>query len=405
MRRVRIDDPYIEGAVLARDITSPTGDVLARTGLRLTARAARALHGYGAGVCFIEDAASVGVTATPLVDPGEIDAGLYRALRDACAIVWKHTEPAARQPTTRAIDMLKDIPVVRALDASGATDVLRAATAAFVDRSTTLRGDSGFLTDRQATDDIYGHSVGVAALSVHLAAEIGFQQQDLYATALAAITHDIGMLLVPEDIRRTPEAQRTGGQQRRYEDHTALGEALLRGFERRQPALPIVAAEHHEHQSGGGYPRNLTGGNRVLRPQPQPDAPRRITLVSEIVAVADRFERLTSPAPGQPAFSPAAARRILADEAGPTLNAEVVGRFLDLLPVWPLGTEVVLHGGEYEGYRAVVTHLDTERGAHGDHPTVRIFANRHGERVEAIELRLAAHAHISLTAVDQPLAA
>ena len=110
-------------------------------------------------------------------------------------------------------------------------------------------------------------------------------------------------------------------------------------MEKRAPALPIVAAEHHEEQSGGGYPRGMTGGNRILRNANSPIA--RIALVSEIVAIADRYERLISGAPGEAPLSAAAARHVVAGEAGPKLNAEVVGRFVDLMPRYPVGTEVI----------------------------------------------------------------
>src|SRR3546814_18346258 len=69
------------------------------------------------------------------------------------------------------------------------------------------------------------------------------QDTETYPAALAALLHDVGLLLVPEAIRRTPVGRRTPAQQRRYQDHTVLGEALLPPLAHRQPALPLASSK------------------------------------------------------------------------------------------------------------------------------------------------------------------
>lgn len=393
MRRVPIDHPSTDGAVLVRDVRGPAGEVLARAGMRLSARSSRALREHGVAVGFIEDPACVGLDVRPLVDLAGADEGVMRSLRDACQIALKAVGPLAQQPTSRALLALKELRVVQTMDTTGATEALRGVVHVLVDRVQDADSSTGFLTERQPADDLLGHSVGVAALSIRLAAELGFAPADLVWTGLAAALHDIGLLMIPEEVRRTPVAQRTPGQQRRYEDHTVLGEALLRPLEKRAPALPLVAIEHHEEQAGSGYPRGLTGGNRILR-NATVEAPR-ITLVSEIVAVADRYERLVSGAPGEVPLSAAAARHIVAGEAGARLNAEVVARFVDLVPRYPIGTEVNLHGGRHEGARAVVVQQGNER----DRPTVRVYATPAGT-VTATDVELVDEPDVSLVPSD-----
>jgi len=393
MRRVPIDHPSTDGAVLVRDLRGPTGDVLARAGMRLSPRTSRALREHGVAVGFIEDPACVGVDVRPLVDLTGADEPLARAMRDVCAIATKAVSPLARQPTTRALVALKDLRVVQTMDTTGATEALRSTIQGLVGRVQDADPASGFLPERQPTDDLLGHSVGVAAISIRLATELGFAHADVVWTGLAAVLHDIGLLMIPEEVRRTPVAQRTPGQQRRYEDHTILGEALLRPLDKRATALPLVAVEHHEEQAGGGYPNGLTGGNRILR-SASAESPR-IALVSEIVAVADRYERLVAGAPGEAPLSAAAARHLVAGEAGARLNAEVVGRFVDLVPRYPLGTDVILHGGGHEGARAVVVQQGSER----DRPTVRVYATPAGS-VTATNLDLADEPGVSLVPSD-----
>jgi len=398
MRRVPLDHPSIDGAILVRDIRGASGDILARAGMRLSARAARALREHGIASAFIEDAACVGLDIAPLVDMYGADNGLARAMRDAFQIGLKAVDPLSQQPTSRALVSLKEVRFVPVMDTTGAMEALRGSVHSLVERIREADPASGFLGDRQPGDDLFGHSLGVAALSVRLAADLGFSHADLVWTGLAAVMHDIGILMVPDEVRRTPVHLRTPGQQRRYEDHTVLGGALLKAIERRAPALPLVALEHHEEQSGGGYPTGLGGGNRILR-NASAELPR-ITLVSEIVAVADRYERLVAGAPGETPLSAAAARHIVAGEAGPKLNAEVVGRFLDLVPRYPIGTEVILHGGMHEGDRAVVV----QQGAERDRPVVRVYATPVGS-VTATDVVLMEHTAVTLVAADERRAA
>lgn len=77
-----------------------------------------------------------------------------------------------------------------------------------------------------------------------------------------------------------------------------MGEALLEPLGDFSLDLSIVAAEHHEAADGSGYPRRRIGGHRVLRTAEKKRDLDRVTLASEIVAVADAYERIVSPGPG-----------------------------------------------------------------------------------------------------------
>ena len=170
----------------------------------------------------------------------------------------------------------------------------------------------------------------------------------------------------------------------RFEDHTVLGEALLTVLARSHAIVPVVAAEHHEAQDGSGFPRSLLGANRVFRVAERREVPP-IALASEVVAVADRYERLVSPAPSRAGLSPAEARYELSSEAGTKLNAEVVARFLDSFPALPLGTEVRVVGGEHDGSRAIVSRPSRDTRSR---PVVRVYADRAGSTHTPVEVNL-----------------
>ncbi len=396
MRRVYLDDPLVEGATLARDIVGPGGDPIARAGHRLAGRALRALSERGATVCYVDDEAGAGVEASPLPDHPAVEAA-RSALAELCRVLSRDLAPFQRHPTSRALEEIKNGRPLKT--AEFALDGVRATAPALAGYARNVTGAAGLLFDRHPADDLVGHSVHVAVIAGRLGAAIGFSENDLATTIFAALLHDIGLLAVPEEIRRTPEARRSPAEQRRWEDHALLGEMVLGPASLRAPAVPIVAVEHHEAQNGRGFPRGLTGGNRILRAAEHAADRTRIALVSEVIATADRYERLIAPSVGARPLSAAAARTVLSVEAGALLNAEVVARMLEVVPAWPLGGEVRLHGGEHDGAHAVVTGYDARLP---ERPMVRVFADASRRPVEPVDLDLRETPALMLEPVDLP---
>lgn len=396
VRRVYLDDPLLEGATLARDVGGPAGDAIARAGHQLTARAIRALAERGASVCFVDDEAGGDVAAAPIPDHPAVEAA-RAALAELCRILGRSLDPLQRHPTSRALEEMKASRPLKAAEA--ALNVLKATTPGLAAYSRNVGGAAGLLYDRHPADDIVGHSVHVAVLACRFGTAVGFSENDLNTTAYVALLHDLGLLVVPEDVRRLPPLRRSPAEQRRYEDHALLGEMLLGPAGLRSPAVPIVAAEHHEMQSGAGYPRGLVGGNRILRAAEHASDRTRIALVSEVVAVADRYERLVAPSPGHRPLSAAAARTVLAAEAGSVLNAEVVGRTLDVIPAWPLGGEVRLRGGQHDGGHAVVVAIDAVTP---ERPAVRVFSDARRQPIPPVDLDLQGAPFVTLEPVDLP---
>ncbi|MDA0271102.1 MAG: HD domain-containing protein [Chloroflexi bacterium] len=372
--------------------------MLARAGLPLNARTLRALREHGVASCWVQDAAGADVAVS---DPQATNAWFeaYGALADCLRALGRATEPLLRQPASRAVEEIRQRRPLAALSQS--LEYVRGALPAFADLAKNVDASAGLLPDRHPADDIVGHSAHVALLTGRLGVAVGFSPADVSTAILAALLHDAGLLLVPEDVRRTPEVRRTPAEQRRYEDHAMFGEALLAPVAQRVPVAPLVAIEHHEQQAGGGYPNGIAGGNRILRAAQSRDGRATITLVSELVAVADRYERLTAGTAGEHPLSAPAARQVLAAEAGHRLNAEVVARLLEVLPVWALGAEVRLRGGEIEGARAVVVRHTFRR----DRPVVRAFEDASGAVVEPYEVDLIEAQHVALEPVDRPATA
>lgn len=161
--------------------------------------------------------------------------------------------------------------------------------------------------------------------------------------------------------------------------------------------LSIVAGEHHEVPDGTGYPLKRVGGHRILRSAKDKRDVERVMLFSEIVAVADAYERFVSPGAGWEGRSPGAARAVLERAAGQTLNREIVRRFLASFPVWPLGTEVRVAEGPHAGMQGIVCALPS---GHEDRPIVRLFLDVGGRPAEPIEIALAQSPETAIEIAD-----
>ncbi|RJQ07519.1 MAG: HD domain-containing protein [Dehalococcoidia bacterium] len=383
MRRLALTQRAAAGAPLARDVAGRAGEVLARAGYVLSDRVINALQQHGVTTVYVEDAASAGITLTAIT-PGPVMALLQGLLDEFTVRLQKAAEPLLNQPTSKVLDALRmNTSAVNTIRVSAVLSELRAGAATLARSCAQAPGDSGYLTDRASDDDIVGHSIHVAALTARIGAAVGFADDDLASATYAALLHDIGLIFVPAEIRASPECWSVP-QRLRFEDHTVLGEALLTAAVRGQTMPQAVAAEHHEAQDGSGFPRGRRGGNRVLRGAEKQRSADQIALVSEIVAVADRYERLVSPAPARAGFPPAEARYVLSSEAGTKLNAEVVARFLETFPALPLGTEVRVVGGEYDASHGIVARLS----ATAARPLVRVYADRSGHTHTPVDLDL-----------------
>jgi putative nucleotidyltransferase with HDIG domain len=119
-----------------------------------------------------------------------------------------------------------------------------------------------------------GHAERVTRIAVELGKELKLPDGDLDALRLAAQVHDVGKLLIPDEILykagKLSEAE-WGVIKRHVADGVRILQSCL--F---PPAIEEIVAQHHERIDGSGYPQGLTGPQIVLL--------ARILAVSDVVA-------------------------------------------------------------------------------------------------------------------------
>jgi HD-GYP domain-containing protein (c-di-GMP phosphodiesterase class II) len=157
------------------------------------------------------------------------------------------------------------------------------------------------------------HSVNVSLLVLAQARSFGIQGPMLHALGLAALCHDVGKLSVPLDVLNHP-GKLEGDDWKVMQSHAEVGAWQLAAVEE-APALSVVVAyEHHLRFDGQPtYP--------LLR------RPRRPALASQLTALADTFDAISTLRPYQKPRLRPAALEILRNRAGTFLDPLLVGNF------------------------------------------------------------------------------
>lgn len=140
-----------------------------------------------------------------------------------------------------------------------------------------------------------------------LCPEYGINQRDMELMSNAAILHDVGKVMVPDNILHKP-GRLTPAEFEVMKFHTTAGCEILkkmRGMleERFVRYACNICRYHHERWDGRGYPDGLKGDN--------------IPLCAQVVSICDVYDALTTPRVYKEAFShQKAVRMILNGECG-----------------------------------------------------------------------------------------
>ncbi len=211
------------------------------------------------------------------------------------------------------------------------------------------------LTIKCASQYIFEHSIEVTVKSLLLGKRLGLTKHELIELGTGALLHDIGYSLIPENILNKKEGRLTEHEKKLLQLHPSLGYTILKNH----PCVSILSAhvayQHHEQQDGKGYPRGLKGTNKfTLKKEFVFESEPKIHRYAEIVGVVDYYDLLLTDTPFKKALPPDEAYIRLKNAAGSILNREILSTFLEFLPQYPLGTQLIFTTGKLRGYKGVV---------------------------------------------------
>lgn len=153
------------------------------------------------------------------------------------------------------------------------------------------------------------HSRRVGHIVQSIGLLMGCSAEEAKLFRRAGLMHDLGLVAVPSNALNKPERSLKPSEREQVRLHPYYGERILERVPFMADIQKITSA-HHEHMDGSGFFRGLRG--------------REIPVGSRLVAVADRLDDLTHETPGSPAVILSEAIDVLSEEAGVTLDPEIV---------------------------------------------------------------------------------
>jgi len=188
---------------------------------------------------------------------------------------------------------------------------------------------------------------------------MGYTPFNLTEICLAALHHDIGMFLIPKAIIGKA-GELTASDLTEIRKHTETGRDLLRSYDLAYPNLSRAVYEHHERESGQGYPLGIKGEN--------------ICEYAKIIGICDSYEAMTHNRPHRKAAAQYISVLELAETKNMFFAPHIVKVFLNELTMYPVGSYVRLNN------KAVGVVVGTNR-SNPFKPTIRIVSDGQGNRI------------------------
>lgn len=210
------------------------------------------------------------------------------------------------------------------------------------------------LSELRAVDDyIFDHSVNVCILSIITGVYMGFNKVRLVELGTGALLHDIGKILVPQDVLNKPD-QLDDDELEIMKLHAVRGYEALKQTRQISDASLEAILSHHERCDGCGYPCRKTKDN--------------IHVYAKIVSVADVFDAITADRVYCKKEDPYKAIAYIIEELDTKFDREIVKKFLKVVGFYPFGLYVVLNNGEY----GIIVKCNKDK------PTVKILYDAFG---------------------------
>lgn len=166
-----------------------------------------------------------------------------------------------------------------------------------------------FLNDPTLAD----HGTATVMITSMMVKAMGFNDDKVTSLiATGALLHDIGMLSLPEELRKKAEENADaleGAEREQYEKHPALGAEILQKVPHINPLIPQIASQHHERRTRKGFPNKL--------------GPGAISSASEMVGLAEVFLKVVRSAKGN-----RSALEVVRRQHGDEFSLKIIDSFL-----------------------------------------------------------------------------
>lgn len=125
------------------------------------------------------------------------------------------------------------------------------------------------------------HSDHATQLATRAGKQLGLSEDQMSAIAIAGPIHDLGKIVVPDEILRKP-GPLTASERRAMEEHPVMGAAITAAVTNFDTVVDLIR-HHHERFDGTGYPGGLAGAG--------------IGLTTRVFSLADAYSAMTTDRP------------------------------------------------------------------------------------------------------------
>jgi HD-GYP domain-containing protein (c-di-GMP phosphodiesterase class II) len=214
--------------------------------------------------------------------------------------------------------------------------------------------------DGGSDDYLVSHSVNSTILSIIIGDYLKAPPHRLIELGNACLLHEIGMLKLPPELRRT--AKKLSEEEKKViVTHTVVGYRVLKGFSVPEN-VALAAIEHHERMDGSGYPRSLAGD--------------KISEYARIIAVACSYDAIVSRRPFRTeSLDGHSAIKDLLQKNRKQYDDRVLKALIYTMSVYPVGTAVLLSNQS----RGIVVKTDAERPRN---PVIQVTVDPDGQRLD-----------------------
>lgn len=310
-----------EGMVLSKDVTLPDGHMVAAKGTELNLNLITRISNYH----ILEISVYEEVTQSEQLPTNDENITYYNKVRQTEQFKEFHESYNNDIETVTAHLnhlVLKNEPVDTTELLSSTADILNK-------YDNTLQIFDMLHCMRDLDDLTYVHSVNVALIASIIGKWLNYSEEDVKTLALCGLLHDIGKILIPDEILSKPD-RLTDNEFAIMKNHVNLGYAKIKD-EDLDSRIKEACLLHHEKCDGSGYPFGLPSD--------------QIPDFTKIVTIADVYDAMTCERVYRDSICPFEVIKIMESEAYTKYDPKFILPFLRNVVTSYIHTNVKLSDG------------------------------------------------------------
>lgn len=291
--------------ILARPIIDGEGRVLLKNGMKLQVSYAIRLDEMGIMEVFIEDGLSEGIVPEEVV--------MAETKIEAKRIISAETK---RLQEKRQLNIMEIHKIVDLL----INDILSSKQNLMNVKDMRLKDES-----------IFSHSVNTAILAALMIKRLGYRYDKLVNIVSGCLLHDLGKIILPQDIAVKDPMTMTTEELEVYKTHARLGYEMLKNKDDISPTERVIVLMHHERLDGSGFPAGLHRD--------------KIQDAAKICAICNSFDNFLNDPNRKGLTCTSDAIEFVHSMSDIYFDKEIVKEFMKYIPIYPAGTMVLLSNG------------------------------------------------------------